>query len=555
MAYRDEVSRRRLIYLGLDAFDPELARAWAAAGELPHLARVLAQGSSCTVRNPFGLFVGALWVSFASALRTDRHGFHCWDEIDPATYAWRLSPPSPERYRAFWNRIGDAGLRIAAVDVPHARADARVNGLELFEWGCHDRHYGLHSNPPERARELAARFGLHPGLGADPWRVREFAGDDFVERRGAFRTPAEEKALVRRLADGAAAKGRLLEALLREEEWDLFVAVFGESHAVGHQQWHLHDESHPRFDPGVRDAAGGDPLLQVYREIDSAVGRIFAAAPADSTLLVHLSHGMASHFDGTHLLDELLLRLEQAEAPATAARAAHSLRSAAKPLLPPLRRLADRLALPAGVRTPLAQLLRGDRPGARARRRFFAAPNNSVYGGIRLNLVGREAQGRVRPEEADEVLRQLETDLLTLTNDATGGRVVRAVHRAEWHHRRGSGDKMPDLFVDWERDALIETVTSPKTGTVHTPYTHWRTGDHRPDGLLIAAAPDVEAGAQLPPVDIEDIGPSIAARLGVELAGVDGAPVGWLASRESGQAPSTAEAPHAGATERRASFG
>lgn len=549
------MSRRPVIYLGLDAFDPELARAWAAAGELPHLARLLAQGSSCTVRNPFGLFVGALWVSFASTLRTDRHGFHCWDEIDPATYAWRLNPPSPERYRAFWNRIGDAGLRIAAVDVPHARADDRVNGVELFEWGCHDRHYGLHSNPPERARELAGRFGLHPALGADPWRVREFASDDFVERRGAFRTPAEEKALVRRLVEGAAAKGRLLEALLREEAWDLFVAVFGESHAIGHQQWHLHDLSHPRFDAQVREGVGGDPLLQVYREIDSAVGRILAAAPADATLLVHLSHGMAAHFDGTHLLDEVLLRLEQAETPAARARAGHRLRSAAKPLLPPLRRLADRLALPPAMRTPLAQLLRGDRPGSRARRRFFAAPNNSVYGGIRLNLVGREAQGRVLPEEADEILRRLETDLLALTNVAIGRPAVRALHRADRHHRRGSGDKIPDLFVEWEREALIETVASPKIGTVHTPYTHWRTGDHRPDGLLIAAAPDLEARAQFPPIEVEDVGATIAARLGVELADVDGAPVGWLASPGFAQDPSTAEAPHAGAREHRASFG
>lgn len=549
------MSRRPVIYLGLDAFDPELARAWAAAGELPNLERLLARASSCTVRNPFGLFVGALWVSFASALRTERHRFHCWDEIDPATYAWRLNAPSPDRYRAFWNGIGDAGLRIAAVDVPHARADVGVNGLELFEWGCHDRHYGLHSSPPGRAREVAERFGLHPALGADPWEVHEFAGDDFVERRGAHRTPAEERALVRRLADGAAAKGRLLEALLREESWDLFVAVFGESHAVGHQQWHLHDTSHPRFDAAARDAAGGDPLLQVYRQIDVAVGRILAAAPAEATLLVHLSHGMAAHFDGTHLLDEVLLRLEQAGAPDRAPGVAERARRALKPLVPALRRLTDRLALPPALRTPVAQLLRGDGPAARARRRFFAAPNNSVYGGIRLNLAGREGQGRVRPEEADEMLARLERDLLELVNVATGGPVVRAVHRTDRHYRRSNDDRMPDLFVEWERDALIETVSSPKIGTVHTPYTHWRTGDHRPDGLLIAAAPDLEGGAVLPPIEVEDIGPSIAARLGVHLEAVDGTAVGWLTRPGFAQAPSTAEALRADVKAHRASCG
>ncbi|MDQ4088285.1 MAG: hypothetical protein M3177_09810, partial [Pseudomonadota bacterium] len=198
---------------------------------------------------------------------------------------------------------------------------------------------------------------------------------------------------------------------------------------------------------------------------------------------------------------------------------------------------------------------RGDGPRDRARRRFFAAPNNSVYAGIRLNLVGREPQGKVRPEEAEEVLAALERDLLELVNVETGGPVVRAVHRSDGHYRRSDRDKMPDLFVEWERGAPIETVRSARIGTVHTPYTHWRTGDHRPDGLLIAAGPGFAAGAELPAIEVEDIGPSIAARFGIALVDVDGAAVPWLASRGSAPAPSTAEARREGATERRARFG
>ncbi|HWT13076.1 MAG TPA: hypothetical protein VN231_10020, partial [Allosphingosinicella sp.] len=73
-------------------------------------------------------------------------------------------------------------------------------------------------------------------------------------------------------------------------------------------------------------------------------------------------------------------------------------------------------------------------------------------------------------------------------------------------------------------------------------YSHWRTGDHRPDGLLIAAGPGFAAGAELAPVEVEDLGPSVAARLGVELGEADGVVVAWLASRESAPAPSKAAA-------------
>jgi predicted AlkP superfamily phosphohydrolase/phosphomutase len=470
------------------------------------------------VRNPFGLFVGALWTSFAAAMRPDRTRFHCWDEIDPATYRWRLNPPKPELYAPFWRRIGEAGRRVAAIDVPHARA-APLGGIELFEWGCHDRHYGLHASPPGLAGEVAEHFGLHPVLGLQGWRERHFAPDDFYARKGRYRTPAEERKLVRALCAGVEAKGALLRTLQAKEDWDLFLAVFGESHAIGHQQWHLHDEDHPRFDAEARAAVGGDPILKVYRAIDAELGRLLAQAPGDAAILVHLSHGMTAHHDGTHLLDEVLARLDGG-----------GLRQSVKPALPALRHFADRLGLPTHWRSRLAAAVRGDPP--RARRRFFATPNNCVYGGVRFNLAGREPSGCVAPAEAETLARELERELRALVNLKTGRPVVLAVHRCADHYPRAADDTMPDLFVEWDRGAPIEAVASPGIGTLVTPYTHWRTGDHEPDGLLIALAPDLPAGAEMPPLAIEDLGPSVAERLGVALGGVDGTPARWLAAAE-----------------------
>src|SRR5690606_35036558 len=123
---------------------------------------------------------------------------------------------------------------------------------------------------------------------------------------------------------------------------------------------------------------------------------------------------------------------------------------------------------------------------SRAQRRYFQEPNNTVYGGVRLNLVGREPNGRVSPEEADAVMAELEQDLLELVNVDTGKCVVRAVQRCDNWHARSPRDVMPDLFLDWERGAPVERIASPKIGLVTGLYDHWRTGDHRPAGLLLA---------------------------------------------------------------------
>ncbi|HEY5712287.1 MAG TPA: hypothetical protein VIT38_10360 [Allosphingosinicella sp.] len=519
-----------IVLIGLDAFDPELARELIASGRLPTLARLYENGAHCRVVNPFGLFVGAVWLSFASAQRVERHGIHCWEEVDVATYDKRLRAPQPDRFDTFWKQIGDAGPRVAAIDIPHCKAPANLNGLEIAEWGCHDRHFGLHACPALRAREMDARFGLHPVLGSHPYGERHFAPDDFAFRAGEFRTASEDIALVRAMREGVRTKSALLSSLLAEEPWDLFVGTFGESHAIGHQQWHLHDPHHPRFDAAQQAAMGGDPILQVYEEIDGALGRLIEDCPLEATVLVHLSHGMGAHHDGTHLLDEVLARIECAmtgHSPRTGVLA--RTRRALRPAVNWLGANTRKLPIPPHLRRRLGEAARGDGPASRAQRRFFQQPNNSVYGGVRLNLVGREPRGRVCPEEADRLLRSIEEELLALVNVDTGRPAVVAVTRADQYYDRADDNTIPDLFIEWDRSAPIEKVTSSTIGAVHIPYDGFRTGDHFPDGMLIACGPDIPADRAMPPIAVEDIGPSLAARLGVTLANVDGRVVGWLA--------------------------
>ncbi len=524
--------RRRLILIGLDACDPATVRRMAADGSLPNIAGFMGQASRCAVRNSYGLFVGATWVNFATGAAPDRHGFYCWNEIDSSTYACRLKPPAIHR-PAFWEAIGQAGRRIALIDIPHAGFPAPLNGTAIAEWGCHDRHYGLHSQPPERAAELAARFGLHPVLGGDAYAVRDFAPDDHVHRVGRSRTVAEQKALLDGLLAGVAAKSRLVSAVLAEEKWDLFVAVFGEPHAAGHQLWHLHDPAHRDFDAQVRRALGGDPIASVYRALDAAVGDLIARAEPDATFMLLFSHGMGCHHDGTLVLAETLRRLDICYRGGAGRLSPRDLfRRSSQALLPAADRIASALGVPAPLRRGLGRKL-GARQfgtaGERRRQAFFATPNNHVYGGIRFNLAGREAQGWIGEREMAALAERIEDDLRALVNLDTGRPAIRSVTRADRFFRRTAGDRMPDLFIDWHRSAPIEAVHSPKIGTVRAPYDCWRTGDHRPGGLLLVRGPGLPADRPQPRIAMEDLPVTIAAQLGVALEDVDGVAVPWMA--------------------------
>lgn len=531
---KDMMSAQKVVLIGLDACDPALAQKFAAKGVMPNLAKLLETGARAPVENPHGLFVGALWVNFITAVKPERHGFHCWNRIQLENYQYALHTPDIRDLPSFWAQIADAGKRVGAIDVPHMISGRPINGFELAEWGAHDKHHGLHSYPEALCREVDARFGLHPVLrGEVVYEAHDSAPDDWVRRAGAVRTPDEECGLLQDLLAGAEAKRAMVSALMREQEWDLFVAVFGEAHAVGHQQWHLHDPTHPRYDAKTVEAMGGDPMEQVYAAMDRAVGDLQSQCPPDTLFLVYLSHGMGPHYDGDHHLEEVLARLDK-----------HGRRREASTGRPPAKSLeftlrsAAKAAIPAALRPYLRKLMNPQplsREERRARQRFFWEPNNTVHGGVRINLAGREPRGVVQPHEVDDLIAEITEGLLEIRNLDTGKPMIRKVERCDRWHKRSPDDAMPDLFLEWDRSGLVENISSPKIGTLHKPYDGWRTGDHRPAGMLLAAGRGVAAGTRMPKLTTEDIGPSVAAAMGVQIRDVDGAPAEWLAQLGSGR--------------------
>ena len=71
---------------------------------------------------------------------------------------------------------------------------------------------------------------------------------------------------------------------------------------------------------------------------------------------------------------------------------------------------------------------------------------------------------------------------------------------------------------------LVSWVWSPKTGLVHRPYGHWRSGDHRPGGLLLARGPRLRERRALGALTTAELGASICDLLGVPVDGVEGKP-------------------------------
>ncbi len=499
----------RTIVFGVDALDKDLVLEWAHAGVLPTFCSLLDKGAWAITTTPPGLYVGAIWPSFSTGVSPARHGRFSPTQLRTGTYEFYDFRPQDIKAEPFWNILSRRGRRVTIIDVPKTCTSPDVNGIQLVDWATCDPDFGFSTWPTSLAAEIEARFGR--GRAANVPVGRSWCD---IPRRSA----AEYAEFRDGLLGSAARKAALTGYFLEKSEWDLFISVFSESHCVGHQAWHVHDPSHPRHDPEVARSVG-DLIRQVYVAIDAAIGQLLEQVGPETTVFVFASHGMGPHYDATFMLNEILRRLEKGK-PLTAGRGIAGALGW------------GRSKAPLAVRNLLRPVKRAVQPGFKediATRKSFRVQTSNACAGIRINVAGREPCGQVRPgPEYDALCEALSRDLLALVNVATGRPAVRRVLKARELYQGEYVDDLPDLLVEWSREAPISALDSPKTGMIRRTYGGIRTGDHKPEGLLIATGPSVPAGRLDRSISVMDIAPTIASRLGVPLPEAEGAPIAAL---------------------------
>lgn len=487
----------KLLVIGLDAATPSRVEPWAEQGLLPTIQKLRTSGTWVPLRNAPAVYTGSVWPSLWSGRSPGNHGCYYNEQLKVGSYGIEDFLGDAIPAEPFWRELCRAGKRVCLFDLPKTPLDPSINGIQIIDWGTHDADFEPASWPPELINDLHRRH-WEPGFRRCDWVMEK---------------PDPEAELLEQLRLRLATKATICEELLGHEPWDLFYVVFGESHCIGHQCWHVHDPSHPRHDPGLRTQLG-DPLLKVYQDLDAAIGRLLHHVGMDTTVVVLGSHGMDAHHDATHLLDDILLALEGEQATQG-------------------RRWMERAqkmwkTLPLAVTESFGPVARHVRrlpeAGDRRRRRCFAVPTNANSGGIRLNLKGREPDGRLTPgPEAEAFVAELITELHELREVRSGRPLVKEVLRREEHFPGVEAERLPDLFVRWHRDEPIHGAVSPRFSQIkRQDLSTRRSGDHRPGGWMVIRGEQVPGSRIAAAVSDEDVAPTLAAMLGVQLSQVEG---------------------------------
>lgn len=534
--------KRPVIAIGLDSADPRLVEKWMAEGALPNLKRLRDQGAWAELeswaesggRRREAFSTEPLWVEFATGCKPDRTGF--WDTVEyfPDRYAIRNmehGAPVFDRCPPFY-ALG-AGTRVAVMDLPAARLVEGVDGVQVLGWGGHFPHSGSVSMPSGLLEQIEQRYGANPILGEDKgiWWNRRYL--EWLD--GA-------------LSRSVSARGRLYADMVREKRWDLFLAIFSETHSAGHEIYCFSESDHPLHEPLAAGHPAASLLRRTYIETDREIGALLEAAPAEAGVVCFSLHGMGPNYSDVLsglVLPELLYRLSF---PGKTAIAGGPAGRRPPPMITSPRRggWTSEIWARHVAADPLTRFVRSWTPARFLRGRFnglaspfagesreplhwhpcmwyrplwpkmkaFALPG-FTKGHVRINLRGRERDGIVDLADYGRTCDEIETALMGLRDARTGAALVKDVARV----RSDPLDTDPlqpafDLDVTWHPQ-MTDVVDSPVYGRIG-PVPHFRAGGHWNRGFVIASGPGTEPGSCLPTAEAADLAPTILEMMGVK---------------------------------------
>jgi predicted AlkP superfamily phosphohydrolase/phosphomutase len=494
------MTANRVLIFGLDGATLDLVRPWAAAGYLPNLARLMANGVTGELESTLPPVTSPAWPTFMTGCNPGKHGV--FDFIRPRGDGFDLVNATSIRRPTIWRILSEAGLRVGVMSVPVTYPAQPVNGF-LITGMLSPARGGQICYPAD----LLKRHEHHVG----PYRI--------VPR--VQYTPGAEGQFLADLYDLIDTHGRWGLHLMQHEQWDVFMIHFLALDLMQHALWRFMDKTHPRYEPSPFE----NGILDGYARVDAAVGRMLDQIDDQTIVLVMSDHGFGP-LDGivnlnNYLIDKGLLTLKSD--PLTRLRAGAFRRG-----LTPAT--AFRWLARLGLQNLVARVSKGTRNRAMGRFLSYEAVDWSrtvAYsmghvGQIYLNLAGREPQGLVRPADYETTLNSVIQVMQELRDQDGRSMITRLVPRTAVYHGPFA-DRGPDLHVEMDHHRWIAFPLFATDGRLLTQQIRGDSGCHRQHGLFLAMGPGIRRGETLTGAHIMDLAPTILHLVGLPVqSGMDG---------------------------------
>jgi predicted AlkP superfamily phosphohydrolase/phosphomutase len=490
---------KKVLFIGLDSAEPELLKQWSEDGSLPNLQKIWSSSIWGNVKIPKGFSNGAMWPSLFTGVDPSKHARYNYLCIEPGTYNFKHLFCEDTDYEAlpFWVDLSEGGKRVGIVDLPRAPLTKEINGFQIADWLTHDRRNAIARSYPESlVKDVIETFG----------------DDEIGERPELYLRSHSDESFIELMKRRIALRAEQTIQLTKQWDCDLFMTVFGEPHDVGHMCWHL------------RDREDDDPVKDVYRALDGAIGKIINNLDY-TDIIIFAGPGITNNYGANEGFDSILQKIEQNylnKSKLTQKRHQSlipQIRSTIRQHLPKTLRNKIYNQIPEAVKKQEKKLLV-------SQRRLFSLPFGNTGYAIRINVVGREPNGLIkRGEEYNEICDLVRQSVSTLKNLETGTPLVEDVIQVNQIYRGQALDRLPDIIVLWNREYPLRVVGSEELGEFEVKCYTRRTGEHNDRAIFWLNSPSFTPQKLETTIKVEDLAPTIGVLLNAPLKKTDGTPI------------------------------
>ncbi len=467
----------KVLFIGLDGatftvLDPLMDR-----GIMPHLRSLIQRGTRGTLRSIIPPLTPPAWTSMMTGKRPGQHGvFDFFQKESRESEYFQFSNSQSIQSATIWSLASDAGKRIISLNFPLMFPPPEVAGSVVPGGWIPWKQLRLGCYPP----------GLFDRLKALPsFNAQELAFDMTLEAKAIEGCEENE------YADWIRLHGRreerwfaILEYLMSNEPSDLVGIMFDGVDKLQHLCWRFLDPEYARDNPSDWEIEIIGLCEDYFRRLDQTIQHIVNLAGADATIVLGSDHGFGPtediFFVNSWLEKEGFLAWS------------------------------DEWSTPAEDRPMVGfgQMTRHVYQMDWTKTRAYAATPSSQG----IHIVSRKPDGTDISDEEyrairDEIIRRL----MTVQNPRTGLPVVSRTWTKEEAFSGPFDEIAPDITLTLVNKMAISILRSESL-FVRSPEPK---GNHRWDGIFVAAGPEIQQGLTIDEISLIDIAPLLLYRLGI----------------------------------------
>lgn len=473
----------RAVILGLDSATLDLVEPWVQEGRLPHFQYLMEHGAWGRLESTIPPVTAVAWNTFATGKDPGRHGVFDFVRREEDGYQIRIVNGANRRAKPFWYILDHQGFNIGIMNMPM-------------------------TYPPDTLRNgfMIAGFDA-PGFTSDF--VRPAHLKETLRASGYVIAPLEttREAWARSLVNSFQVQKDTFLRLKDTQPWDVLLMVFMQLDAAQHLFWDEMVSQDPDY---------GEIICKLYQMADILLGQLLDEIDENTSLIVLSDHGAGS-LQGVVSLNRWLAQ----EGYLTLKQEGFGTQLASNITVEISKFLKKNLPRPVkdSIKTffPLQDMAESFLLSSRIDWDTTQAFSVGEYGGVFINLKGREAKGIVAREQYEGLREEIIGKLSSLRDSSTGIPIFQGICRREELYSGPYLAEAPDLVPLWdyryECQSRIERIT-PETEIFmnegqYIPFTDTvKTGSHRPEGILFLHGPAIQSGT-IKKAHLQDIIPTL----------------------------------------------